>query len=374
MRKSIRKLFLYIPIPTFIIFLLGLLAVSVSIAYSHSAKFADYLNFGLSANLRFFFAKLTGWLPFSLAELIVFISPVLLFSIIHICCKQAEKSRTAFIRCLLSILAAPILFYTGFVFIFGAGYKTTPLEERLNLERRDVSPEELCETLEIVVEKLNELEKDILYLDNQGSIRPYSHAESVHLCCQSYESLSAEYPFLPVMYTPVKQLFSSEWMTYTHISGMYTFFTGEANLNTNYPYFVNVYTSAHELAHQRGIAREDEANFMAYLVCISSDDKFMQYAGYLNMYEYLASPLYKTSKELYNKVVSNLHPNVKNDLVCYSRFFDKYRNNTAATVSDKVNNTYLTLQGTPGTKSYGMVVDLAVAYHLSKSHSDTGEH
>ena len=154
-------------------------------------------------------------------------------------------------------------------------------------------------------------------------------------------------------------------MTYTHISGMYTYFTGEANLNTNYPYFVNVYTTAHEMAHQRGIARENEANFLAYLVCIGSEDLYMQYSGYLNMYDYLASPLYMASPELYYEVVQSLDSRVRYDLQCYSEFFDKYRDNAAAEVSDAVNNTYLVLQGTAeGTRSYGMVVDLAVAYHL----------
>ena len=40
-----------------------------------------------------------------------------------------------------------------------------------------------------------------------------------------------------------------------------------------------------------------------------------------------------------------------------------------ADVSDTVNDTYLKIQGTAeGSRSYGMVVDLAVAYHL---HTDT---
>ena len=50
----------------------------------------------------------------------------------------------------------------------------------------------------------------------------------------------------------------------------------------------------------------------------------------------------------------------------YSKFFDKYRENVAEKVSDKVNDTFLTINGTEGVKSYGMVVDLAVAYYKDK--------
>ncbi|MBQ4111333.1 MAG: DUF3810 family protein, partial [Clostridia bacterium] len=46
----------------------------------------------------------------------------------------------------------------------------------------------------------------------------------------------------------------------------------------------------------------------------------------------------------------------------YSRFYDKYRHSTVSQVSGSINNSYLQSQGTPGTQSYGMVVDLAVAY------------
>jgi hypothetical protein len=36
-------------------------------------------------------------------------------------------------------------------------------------------------------------------------------------------------------------------------------------------------------------------------------------------------------------------------------------------VSGSINNSYLQSQGTPGTKSYGMVVDLAVAYFKTQT-------
>ena len=59
--------------------------------------------------------------------------------------------------------------------------------------------------------------------------------------------------------------------------------------------------------------------------------------------------------------------NVRRELAAYSDFFDKYRDNVAADVSGAVNNSYLISQGqTDGTKSYGLVVDLAVAYYKTK--------
>ena len=50
------------------------------------------------------------------------------------------------------------------------------------------------------------------------------------------------------------------------------------------------------MAHQRGIAREDEANFIAFLVCMASDDPYIRYSGYLEVYEYVASSLYSDDR------------------------------------------------------------------------------
>lgn len=67
---------------------------------------------------------------------------------------------------------------------------------------------------------------------------------------------------------------------------------------------------------------------------------------------------------MYTLIINNLDRRVRYDLQCYSVFFDKYRESVASDVSQAVNNTYLVLQGQEdGTRSYGMVVDLAVAYH-----------
>ena len=163
-----------------------------------------------------------------------------------------------------------------------------------------------------------------------------------------------------------KQVILSEPWTYTHIAGVYTFFTGESNVNVNFPDYTIPFTTAHEMAHQRGISREDEANFVAFLACAESDDPYIRYSGYMSLYEYVRSALYGADKDAYNEIRSAELSSVRNEGRAYSLFFDKYRENVAATVSGTINNSYLQSQGTVGTKSYGMVVDLACAYFRQK--------
>lgn len=367
--KNKEKSFLkYIPVVSLVFFALGIITSGIYIAAIKSPAFANTWSDNVSSVFRSFMAHLTAFIPFSLAEFIVISSPVILYALISGFLRISSRGTEYAVRCIVFLLSLLVLLYSVFVVNFGISYYTSPLDERLGLDREKVSAEELYDTLTEVIDELNSLAPDVMFVSGKGSVRPYSHDECVAKCERSYEMLAGKYSFIKTLNAPVKQITLSDYMTYTHISGVYTFFTGEANLNTNYPYYVNVYTTAHEMAHQRGIARENEANFIAYLVCITSDDAYMRYSGYLNMYEYLVSPLYSASPSLYKDAVAKLDGRVKYDLLMYSEFFDKYRENKAADVSDAVNNTYLVMQGTKeGTKSYGMVVDLAVAYHKAQN-------
>ena len=101
---------------------------------------------------------------------------------------------------------------------------------------------------------------------------------------------------------------------------------------------------------------------IAFLVCIRSSDPYIQYSAYLNVYEYVANALYKADKELYKTARAMIDKKITAEQKAYSAFFSKYTESVASKVSGAVNDTYLKTQGTEGSKSYGMVVDLTVAY------------
>jgi hypothetical protein len=230
------------------------------------------------------------------------------------------------------------------------------------LERNKVSADDLYETALILREQVNQEAEALHFREQDFSVMPYSNEEMGQKLLVAYDKLCGEYDFIGNFHSRVKPVMLSEAMSYTHITGVYSYFTGEANLNVAFPDYTLPYTAAHELAHQRGIAREDEANFIAFLVCISSDDAYIRYSGYLNLYEYVASSLYSADPELYFEARGQLPMTVRYEMSAYSKFFDKYRDSVAGEVSGTINDLYLKGNGTEGTRSYGLVVDLAVAY------------
>lgn len=360
-----------LPVAAFVLYGIAAAALAVYIAARLSPAFADFFNRHIGTVVRGFLAHLTGWIPFSLGEATVIFLPVLaVFMIVHACWRYADSWRSVFIY-FCTVLSFVSLLFSVFVFGFGTGYYGTTVDKKLDLDRTAVSPEELYYTAYILAEHVNEESANVTYLCNDFSVMPYTFDEMSRKLVEAYDKVCDTYDFIPRLSSRVKPVMLSEPWTYTHISGVYTYFTGEANINTNFPDYTIPYTAAHEMAHQRGIAREDEANFIAFLVCMASDDPYIRYSGYLEVYEYVASSLYSADRSYYTAVTRRLRSNVTGEMAAYSAFFDKYRENVVANVSETVNNTYLQIQGTVGSKSYGLVVDLAVAYYRSAAYNNS---
>lgn len=352
-------------IPKFakIFYLIAAVSALLFLAYIISEPFANFYNRYIGSVLRNLLAGITNLIPFSFAELLVLMLPLItVLVIMHASKNYCDSWKDVFIYC-ASILSILALAFSIFAVGFAAGYHGTRLDKKLGLSREDVSAEELYNTAVILAQEVNREAAQVGFLKRNFSVMPYTVEEMSDELVEIYNKSTDEYKFIPKLKSRIKPVMLSEAMSYTHITGIYTFFTGEANLNVAFPDYTLPFTAAHELAHQRGIAREDEANFMAFLICKRSDDPYTRYSAYLNMYEYVMSALFVADKELYREAYKLLCSEARFETLAYSQFFDKYRDSVASDVSGAINNTFLTIQGTEGTASYGMVVDLAVAYY-----------
>ena len=350
-----------IPTAALVLYAVFLAAVAVRMAAGLSAPFADAYNRTGGALFRAVFAWATAVFPFSLAETLLLAAlPVGVWYVLY-CVKVVPAERL--LRHVFAVAAAVSLIFSAFFLNYGAAYGATPLEDKIGLTVSEPSAEDLTDAFTYTAVQLNAAASGVEFDAAGASKMPYSFAEMTRRLNEAYDKLYPEYNFLTRLHAPVKRIALSKPMTYTHLSGIYAVYTGEANVNINYPDFVIVYTAAHEMAHQRGVAPEDEANFIAFLVCAASDDPYIRYCGYANLYEYIADALYSADADAYRTVASFLDPAVAGEYAAYARMFAPYRDAAASAVTDTVNDAYLKWQGeSAGTKSYGLVVDLAVAY------------
>ncbi len=368
MKKITEKIKLYCPKASFVLFCICILSAVIHITCLISEVFADFYNQTIGAFVRGLLSYVTYLLPFSLAEAIIIGIPAIVFILIWINVRQMKKGDTESIRCLVAMVSVLSVMYSTFVLGYGMGYHGRPLSEKLGLDEKEVSADELKVTAEDILAEMTPLLDEVAFTENGESVMPYTLDEMNDKLNDTYKTAVEKYTFVQGLRSKIKYIALSEPMTYTHISGVYSYYTGEANLNINFPDYNLPYTAAHELAHQRGIAPENEANFVAFLVCMESDDVYIRYSAYMNMFEYVVNALYSADAEKYSEVISKTDVRIRKEIISYNEFFEKYRESVASDVSGAVNDTYLKSQGQKeGTKSYGMVVDLAVAYYKQKS-------
>lgn len=148
------------------------------------------------------------------------------------------------------------------------------------------------------------------------------------------------------------------------ISGIYWPFTAEPHVNTLPPVPQRVFSALHEVAHQRGFAREDEANYLAVLVGSSSADPALAYPVALTAFRELRRALSLAAPERAQAIARDTPPPVRRDLESIATFWAPRSATQQAlrSFSTQINDTYLKSQGQRlGVASYGRMVDLLLA-------------
>lgn len=164
-------------------------------------------------------------------------------------------------------------------------------------------------------------------------------------------------------YPRPKEVMVSQILSVQQLCGVYSPFTIEANFNGDMPDYNIPHTICHELSHLKGFMREDEANFIGYLACISSDHPAFRYSGYLTGWVYAGNALAKADWESYQELRRKLDARAEQDLMENNAFWDRYEG-AVAEVSNQWNDAYLKMNDQEdGVKSYGRVVDLMLAYY-----------
>lgn len=353
----------YIPVFSIVFFALFLVCVIFAAIAERSPAFAEGFVGSVGYVARRVLSFLTGILPFSLAELLLMLSPLFIAFIIALVVRTV-KSRAEAVRFFAAILSFVFLLYASYVCTLGISYKTPTLESYLQLDECEITADNLSDAMLTLAAEAQTVLDDIEYADDGASLCDKSLDYISAQICAAYDRLKEDYPELPIknFESRAKPVLMSRGMSAFEILGVYTFFTGESNINTYYPDYTMPFTVAHEFAHQRGIGRENEANFIAFLVCIRAEDPYIRYSGYVNMYEYLASSLGRTDREALSAVYKETDSRIIGEMLAYSEFYSENKNELLSKISDIANDIYLKNQGTEGIISYGLVTKLCIYY------------
>jgi hypothetical protein len=103
---------------------------------------------------------------------------------------------------------------------------------------------------------------------------------------EAYDELGKKYSFLKYSPSSIKPSIYSYLGNYLGFQGYYNPFSGEGQVNTTIPRFLEPFVTTHEMAHQLGYAKENEANFVGFLACRAYESNVFRYSVYLDMYNY----------------------------------------------------------------------------------------
>jgi hypothetical protein len=178
----------------------------------------------------------------------------------------------------------------------------------------------------------------------------------------AYDAAEVDWPALRGHSIRPKGVLLSHYWSYTGITGVYNPFLVEANVNIDQPAYSLPDTIAHEVAHTRGFAREDEANFVAFLTGMYSQNSDYRYSVMLDTWIRITNRLYTADKEAYEQVASGLTDAMRRDLTAGSLYWKQFEG-PVQEVSDQANNLYLQANmQSDGVASYGRMIDLVLAW------------
>ena len=322
--------------------------------------------------------RVTGVLPFSVVEIglyglicLLFLDVVrMLVAVVHAFRRRGavdalsgdpgaggrpEKAKS------LAAIGSRWLFITGaLLFLYtancGINYYASSFSSYAGLEDGTYTVEELDALCGYLVERVNESAKTgrQAYRGNRSAWRE----ESV----KAMQTAGETFPCLSGFYPKPKEVLVSQILSVQQLCGVYSPFTIEANFNGDMPDYNIPHTLCHELSHLKGFMREDEANFIGYLACVSSENESFRYSGYLTGWVYAGNALARVDMKRYIELTNQLCGEARQDLDENSDFWNRYESRVSEAAT-QMNDTYLKMNSqSDGVKSYGRMVDLMLSY------------
>ncbi len=254
-----------------------------------STRFADWHRkyvFPLAVNV---YARLTNLAFFSIGEWMIIVGVLLVVAaLIATPVYLIGRVHRRYLHAFLWILVAVSLIMTENCYIL---YHATSFHDLYitDGESKDYSLEDLAAVREYVVTQANAL-APLMERDENGEL--IYDGDPVEQARYEMARMGETYPLLAGYYPRAKAFYFAETFSRQSMMGYYFPFSMEANYNP-IMYSSNIpATICHELSHLKGVIYEDDANLIGYLACVSSEDPFFRYSGYLSVLSYLNQALF----------------------------------------------------------------------------------
>lgn len=248
-----------------------------------------------------------------------------------------------------------LISYLVFKILWGLNYSRPSISKQLKISDDKYTTAQLVSLGKFFIENLNQL-------DSVRKTR-FTIDQLQTLAKAGFDKMEKENPIFKYHVPVVKPVLNSWLITKIGIEGYFNPLSGEANVNMRLPGVALPFITCHEIAHQLGVAREDEANLIGYLVASHSDNAYFRYSAIYSMLKNILYEIRIKSPEDYEKLYQTINSatlqNIKND-----REFWMMYNNQMFGYLDMAFDRFLKLNNQrKGTESYQDIVLWLYNYH-----------
>ena len=312
----------------------------------------------ISRTLRFLF----GWLPFSVGDALYALAGAWLLVKLFRCIQAIVKkkaNRQFWWNGIRRIGFYSLLVYAVFNILWGLNYNRLGTAYLMHLQMKPYTTAELDTVMHIIVQRLDSTHVKALQTRDRFLRNRTLFDEAYH----DYQLAKPLYPHLSYAKKSVKASLFSYLGDYMGYTGYYNPFTGEAQVNTTVPVFVLPFTTCHEMGHQLGYAKENEANFAGYLSGKLSPDPSFTYSVYFDLYNYGIRELYGRDSTLALALNQQKPVQVKKDILTLRQFYAAYENPIEPYIRTLYGQYLRANQQPSGMQSYNEVMAFLVAYY-----------
>lgn len=302
--------------------------------------------------------KIFAGFPFSVGDVLyICIGFLIILTLVRLSKKQSRKNAT------LSLLIIINIIYFVYQIFWGMLYFQTPLLAKLSSE-----PPTSSETKALALhylqlakasrEKVEEDREGVFRLNNLHSVEQAVLTGQTRIPTEiSLKRTTGIHSFKPSLF----RLFMSD----TGILGYYNPFTSEAQYNPQLPATYLPFTLAHESAHQLGFAREQEANFVGFLMGENSNNTDLRYSTEYFALKSLLRNIATQDSLFVKEVVNQYSDGMKRDRLFEKKFAEEH-SGLLTSFFGFTNNLFLKSNRQEGSITYSYFTDLLIRYERTK--------
>jgi hypothetical protein len=306
---------------------------------------------------------LFGWIPFSVGDVFYgFLNLVIIIKTVQFIRFLIKKkvNRQYFKAGFQQLIFFFLFIYVFFYLFWGLNYNRKGIALQLGLTVKQYSLSDL-DTLTTVLQNKANYYASFVTESQRDSFNKKSRL--FNSAADAYKVVAQKFPFLQYSNKSIKPSLFSYLGNYLGFQGYYNPFSGEAQINTTVPRFLEPYVTTHEIAHQIGYGKENEANFVGFLACREYDSRAFRYSAYFDMFNYAIGEIYRRDTALARSFQEKAHPQIKKDQKEYRDFYRKYRNPIEPVIMWGYSY-FLKANNQPaGKRSYNEVVAWLIAYY-----------